>query len=53
MKMPPQIKSNNFDEVVPEFDAKYIDCDNLEEVYKVIATADYLEYKISTRPVMG
>ncbi len=46
---PPEIekplKSTNLAEVVPEFDAKYIDIENLEEIFDIILAANYLDIK--------
>jgi len=46
---PPEIekplKSTNMIDVVPEFDAKYIDLENLEEIFEIILAANYLDIK--------
>ena len=46
---PPEIekplKSSNLADVVPEFDAKYIDIENLEEVFEIILAANYLDIR--------
>jgi len=46
---PPEIekplKSTNMADVVPEFDAKYIDLENLEEIFEIILAANYLDIK--------
>mmetsp|Transcript_69622 Transcript_69622/g.96809 ORF Transcript_69622/g.96809 Transcript_69622/m.96809 type:complete len:162 (+) Transcript_69622:61-546(+) len=46
---PPEIekplKSTNLAEVVPEFDAKYIEIENLEEIFDIILAANYLDIK--------
>lgn len=46
---PPEIekplKSTNLAEIIPEFDAKYIDIENLEEIFDIILAANYLDIK--------
>ena len=46
---PPEIekplKSNNLYEIVSEWDAKYIDIENLEEIFEIILAANYLDIK--------
>ena len=39
------MKSSNLADVVPEFDAKYIDIENLEEVFEIILAANYLDIR--------
>jgi len=39
------LKSTNMMDVVPEFDAKYIDIENLEEIFEIILAANYLDIK--------
>jgi len=36
------LKSPNISEIVCEFDAKYIDIDDLEQIFEIIAAAHYL-----------
>ena len=39
------LKSNNLYEIVSEWDAKYIDIENLEEIFEIILAANYLDIK--------
>ncbi len=39
------LKSTNLAEIVSEFDAKFIDIDDLEEIFEIIMAANYLDIK--------
>ena len=46
---PPEIekplKTSNLYELVDEYDAKFIDLENLEEIYEIILAANYLDIR--------
>ena len=44
-EIPKPLKSCNLSEVVCEFDAKYIDIEDLEQIFEIIMAANYLDVK--------